>query len=248
MGRHASTRTVQEKLEQRRLRCKLNQRRYRANLRVTNAQRRADMDELDRVNQRLDRHIDTIERTGLWCHAEELSVIEYFRLFEYGYTGTQRQDSFLRYFVEPNGWCNGNRGVDAVTLVWTSYGTSFSSVHIKHVKVTHSSHAQDGAMVNIECVAELGMSTQAIQAMFPRVLSRQDLVDKMLCTPFVLPLHASFVFDDNKQTTWITTTANVVHALFYQFGNLNDVVVAATNTAIQPDAMIRRIRDSCRRN
>ncbi|RQM28742.1 hypothetical protein B5M09_005562 [Aphanomyces astaci] len=196
--------TDEVRLERRRQRCKVNQRRYRANLRMTNSQRRVDMEEMDRVNQRLEGHIAAIERSGLWYHAEEQSL-----------------------------------GLDALLLHWTNYTTTFSSFHIKCVQLNPVSHSRDEVIVDMRCMAELGLSLQSIRTVFPQVLHRQDLVEKMLTAPLRLHVHATYMFDDNKQVTWQASDSNLVDALFRQFGNLDDVVVAASNSGILPNGMIR---------
>ncbi|RHZ00320.1 hypothetical protein DYB35_011973 [Aphanomyces astaci] len=206
---------------------------------MTNSQRRVDMEEMDRVNKRLEGHIAAIERSGLWYHAEEQSLLEYLRLFEHGYTQSPRQDTFLQNFIEPDSWCNGHRGLDALLLHWTNYTTAFTSFHIKCVQLNPVSHSRDEVIVDMRCMAELGLSLQSIRTVFPHVLHRQDLVEKMLTAPLRLHVHATYMFDDNKQVTWQASNSNLVDALFRQFGNLEDVAVAASNSGILPNGMIR---------
>ncbi|KAF0725262.1 hypothetical protein AaE_009716 [Aphanomyces astaci] len=91
----------------------------------------------------------------------------------------------------------------------------------------------------MRCMAELGLSLQSIRTVFPHVLHRQDLVEKMLTAPLRLHVHATYMFDDNKQVTWQASDSNLVDALFRQFGNLDDVAVAASNSGILPNGMIR---------
>ncbi|ETW02857.1 hypothetical protein H310_05334 [Aphanomyces invadans] len=244
----APRRSDEERLQRRRERCKINQRKYRANLRVSKNLERLDMEELGRVNQRLEGHIDAIDRLGLWCHAEEQSLLEYLRLFEHGYSRSERQDAFLRFFVDPDGWCNDQRGVEVVRSMWTSYMSSFTYLHIECARITPLLNTRDGALVELHCSAELGMNMVTIQTIFPQVMCRPDLVATMLRTPLLLPVHTTYLFNQHKQVTWQASNANVVEALLHQFGNLDDVAVAAAKTAIQPNATLLEGPDSVKRS
>ncbi|ETW02856.1 hypothetical protein H310_05333 [Aphanomyces invadans] len=231
--------TEEERLERRRLRCMINQRRYRANLRNAKTKWRNDMDELGRVNQRLERHLAAVEGSGLWCHAQEQSILEYFRLFEHGYNRTPRQDSFLRFWVAPDGHCNDQKGVEAVMSMWASYSDTFTSLHLACTRLIPVAWSLDSVIIEAHCSVTLGVSLAALQALFPHVISRQDLVDMMLGTPFLLPMHATYTFDRNMQVTRQTSGADVVGALLHQFGNLDDVAFAVSNAGIQSNAMLR---------
>ncbi|RHY05771.1 hypothetical protein DYB25_010196, partial [Aphanomyces astaci] len=227
----------EERLVKSRKRCAVNQRKYRAKLQIIDNQRRMNMDELSRVNQRLEGHIAaSIDRRGLWCHAEEQSILEYLRLFERGYTQSERQDSFLRYFVAPDVCFNGLIGVEGVKSYWTTRSSRLTFLHVKYVRLTPVAHTSEGTMVEMHCVIEVALASPTVAAMFPHVVRRPDLVDKLLSAPLHIPLHATYVFDDNKQVSWQSCVPNLVQALYTTFGNLNDVVAATSSSAaIHPD-------------
>ncbi|ETW03434.1 hypothetical protein H310_04898 [Aphanomyces invadans] len=231
--------TDEERLARSRQRCAINQRRYRAKLQAMNKQRRSDLEELSRVNKRLERHLAAfLDKRGLWCHAEEHSILEYLRLFERGFTHTEQQVSFLRYFVAPDAWYNGHIGIDGVMAYWITRSAMFTFLRVNCIRLTPVARTNEGTVIEMRCVVHLGMTLPAMRALFPHVLNRQDLVDNILRTPLQLPLHGTYVFDDNKQMTWQSCASNIVEALSHQFVNLDDVVAAtcpnaATKAAIQ---------------
>ncbi|ETW02859.1 hypothetical protein H310_05336 [Aphanomyces invadans] len=90
----------------RRHRSKINQRKYRAWQRAANNQLQHDVNELQTHTKRLESHVLALYN-GERFLAEEKSIQEYVRLFAHGFDRSERQVTFLRYFMAPDVWCGG---------------------------------------------------------------------------------------------------------------------------------------------
>ncbi|KAF0688452.1 Aste57867_19917 [Aphanomyces stellatus] len=221
----------------RRFRSKINQRRYRARSNASHHQLEEEVGVLAAATHRLEGHVGAIER-GLWCHAEELSVLEYYRLMAAGYAATPRQDMFLHHFVAPDVAFMGHTGVDAIRAMWDSYNTYFASVRLECQHLVSVFASSDCVVVEAVVVTRLQVSKTTIQCIFPHLLLRPDLLLKMIDRDVELPFHVVFTFDATKNSVKIESEVNLVSALLTRFGNLGDVTAVLATSGIQPNGML----------
>ncbi|KAF0688453.1 Aste57867_19918 [Aphanomyces stellatus] len=224
--------------ERRRIRSRISQRLYRVRTNASHRQLEDDVATLAAATARLEGHKDVLER-GLWCHAEELSVLEYVRLMTNGYAGTPTQDAFFRRFVSDDVAFMGHTGVAAVRAMWDSYNTFFASVRLDCQHLVSVFASAEFVIVEAVVVGSLEISDETIRCLFPQVLLRHDLRAKMFGRDLKLPVRVLFTIDaTSKHFVQIESEANVVGALLDQFGNLDDVVGVAGTSGIQPNAML----------
>ncbi|KAF0716807.1 Aste57867_2656 [Aphanomyces stellatus] len=221
----------------RRFRSKINQRKYRALATSSQQQLDEDVAVLVATTARLESHREALER-GLWCHAEELSILEYFRVMGSGYTHSARQETFLEHFLSPDILCLDKTGRGAVSAAWDAYNTYFASYEVTCERLNPLYASSDFVVVEAIVVGKLQASQSTIQHIFPHLLHRADLLVKMINRDLELSVRVVFTFNASKVLVRLESHPNVVGALLHQFGDLGDVVAVIQTMGMRPNGTL----------
>ncbi|CAK4617343.1 hypothetical protein LEN26_006056 [Aphanomyces euteiches] len=227
----------QAEIDKRRQRGRFNQRTYRIRKKSSEKQLKCDVFELSRGNDRLETHKLVLQR-GLWCHAEHQSVVEYYQLFRDGYSESDRQYTFLRFFLHPNVQLNGVSGIDAFTTSWTLYSDLFGVNHVECKHIADVSSSSDEVVVQAQVMTTFHFGKRAIETFFPQAIERSDLMAKLMGWHLKLPLRAMFTFDDSKTVTRVTVETDLIPELIRHLGDIGAALAVLPSEGHHPDIVL----------
>ncbi|RHY23958.1 hypothetical protein DYB32_009020 [Aphanomyces invadans] len=224
----------------RRHRSKMCMRRHRAKKKALNARLEEYVREVQLENLRLQAHLAGLydQRGVSLCIA---TTSQYTKLFEFGYSPTRgaharRQEAFLAEFAAPHVNYNGQIGVKHILNQWAMYDALFGSVHVACMDITVVT--VDVPLIVLEATydARVVVTGAAVQALFPHLVNRPDLVDKLIGSTMLLPLRVLFSHDmASHRVTRVQATASVVVALVALLKNVDDADMALQGALLVED-------------
>ncbi|KAH9122208.1 hypothetical protein AeMF1_006404 [Aphanomyces euteiches] len=220
----------QAEIDKRRQRGRFNQRTYRIRKKSSEKQLKCDVFELSRGNDRLETHKLVLQR-GLWCHAEHQSVVEYYQLFRDGYSESDRQYTFLRFFLHPNVQLNAHLLFAPCSLVLTIY-------YLVDFHIADVSSSSDEVVVQAQVMTTFHFGKRAIETFFPQAIERSDLMAKLMGWHLKLPLRAMFTFDDSKTVTRVTVETDLIPELIRHLGDIGAALAVLPSEGHHPDIVL----------
>ncbi|KAF0689689.1 Aste57867_18872 [Aphanomyces stellatus] len=196
----------ERKLGKRRHDCMLNQRRYRERKRGKALKLEEYVTELAQSSQMLEAHASMLRSTVLTqfaqagahrCH----SIASYLHMFQHGLVAPHdaqfpSQMALVRGVMSDSLQFNGEVGPDALIRQWRSYSHSFQHLDMRSGTIQSCGSEHDVVIANSKLL--LVFSRRTLGTLFPHVLAREDLVQRLVDREIEFELRLSFSFDDSR--------------------------------------------------
>ncbi|RHY23265.1 hypothetical protein DYB32_009382 [Aphanomyces invadans] len=184
----------------------------------------------------------SLERGRRWG-TQESAVAEYFRMLANGYDKSERHNAYFRFLFSHDMQFNDHAGMESLTTTLTQYSDEFASVQLQCIRLEAVCHdfaendeGREMVVVEASALVRLRVDWKTVAALFPHL--QTDLVVRLVGHVLVLPIRLTFAFNDRVKVARHTSEANIVLALYNQFGNLADASLASAKTRIKPNAEI----------
>uniref|UniRef100_K3WNT8 BZIP domain-containing protein n=1 Tax=Globisporangium ultimum (strain ATCC 200006 / CBS 805.95 / DAOM BR144) TaxID=431595 RepID=K3WNT8_GLOUD len=184
-------------------------------------------------------------------------VQEYFSVFRYGMplspssssaltpsrraldVPANKQELFLERIAHPDVMFNEFIGVHPLIDQWRKYSHFHTSVRLEFV--SFRMRTIDNCPIVSTCgVLHVGYSRKTLENLFPHVLAREDMVQKLVGKELHLRYHDDFYFNERGQMIKYDLTPDLVGALQEVVGNLHDVALLLGDAMIEQGAVIRQ--------
>ncbi|KAF0718868.1 Aste57867_1432 [Aphanomyces stellatus] len=245
----ARAKTVAQKhaktLQHRRVRSKLNQRRYRAEKKESNNQRLSTIAALQMEVARLEGRADAL-RMALPAHLctfepETHVMAEYFRLFAHGFKpdGCLHviQQDFLASTMREDMVFMDDVGVEKLLTQWKAYTTIFDSFNMEVRSIDVVAFSPE-VVVHADAIMRLRVSRLTIETLFRHLLGDECLTQRLIGRVLELPMQMRFAFDANMKVLRYDTHANIVLGLSQLLGSFEDTLSVLRHFQMRENAEI----------
>ncbi|OQS07228.1 hypothetical protein THRCLA_00775 [Thraustotheca clavata] len=222
--------TAKERTEQRRYECMINQRRYRARKKAqheekmkTIAETKREIDRFEQLvlilkNRQVSRHINA----GSYRHQ---SISVYVNMFHHGLARNDQskydtQLNLLGSIMRQSLIFNGEIGIPSLVKQWRIGASLFPYIEMQTLEL--QVHGSDQSIVSVIGTMKATITRTTIQALFPHVFKREDIVQKLIAEGLFSELRMSFFFDDD-QVTIMESEINFMGGLYKALGDLEEM-------------------------
>ncbi|OQR89973.1 hypothetical protein THRCLA_09490 [Thraustotheca clavata] len=229
-------RESKEAREKRLVRCRVNQKRYRAKKKQTNTQIIKEVPELAKYVARLEGQLDVLRASTRLNNPEVSVAAEYFRIFQYSHQrNVQQQFEFLTSSMDPNLKFMGQVGINKLLDQWTLYHTLFHSFEMT-CPAFQVLYIENNKVVRAPAIMDLRISRTTLEALYPHVLHDERLVQKLIGKVLRMAVLIHLHYDENSRVVEFATAADMTVGWSNLLESLDDTLTVLGGARIRHDA------------